>query len=230
MSDKNIVILISGNGSNLQAIIDSIEESYFTANIAAVISNRANAYGLTRARRQSIPTHIIDHTSYDDRIHFDNDLRAQIDQYQPDLVVLAGFLRILSSKFVEHYQNKMLNIHPSLLPKYPGLNTHQRAIDAGDSRHGTTVHFVTSDLDSGPLIIQASIELTNNQRTIDKPALQLANQILEQEHVIYPLAIKWFIEDRLKLSQNGAVLDGKLLNTPIQLQAVTDKLRNTRVN
>jgi len=227
MADKKIVVLISGNGSNLQAIMDSIEESYFKAKISAVISNRPDAYGLIRAQRQSIPTHIIDHTAYDDRNHFDTALRKQLDQYQPDLIILAGFLRILTPSFVEHYQNKMLNIHPSLLPKYPGLDTHQRAIDSGDTQHGTTVHFVTSDLDSGPLIIQACIELTNRQRALNKPALRLADQILEQEHIIYPLAIKWFVEDRLELSQNGVTLDGKLLSSPVQLQAVTDKLRDT---
>ncbi len=220
MSDKKIVILISGNGSNLQAIIDSVADSYIQASIAAVISNRANAYGLIRAQHHKIPTHIIEHTQYTERIQFDKALQNCIDQYQPDLLILAGFLRILSADFVQHFHAKILNIHPSLLPKYPGLNTHQRALDAGDTTHGTTVHFVTPDLDSGPLIIQASKEITSAHQASDHPALQLANDILEQEHIIYPLAIKWFIEDRLKLSQNGAELDGELLRAPKQLQTI----------
>ncbi|VAW77664.1 Phosphoribosylglycinamide formyltransferase [hydrothermal vent metagenome] len=220
MSDKKLVILISGNGSNLQAIIDSVTESYIQADIAAVISNRGDAYGLIRAQLNDIPTHTIEHTQYTKRTEFDKALQICIDQYQPDLLILAGFLRILSADFVQHYHAKILNIHPSLLPKYPGLNTHQQALDAGDTSHGTTVHFVTPELDSGPLVIQASQEITSAHRASNEPALQLASEILEQEHIIYPLAIKWFIEDRLKLSQNGAELDGELLRVPKQLQTI----------
>jgi len=229
MKNKKIVVLISGNGSNLQALIDATEDSYINATISAVISNRAGAYGLERARRGNIPTHIIEHTNFNDRCQFDLALQECIDQYQPDLVVLAGFLRILSTDFVEHYHSRMLNIHPSLLPKYPGLNTHQRAIEAGDTQHGTTVHFVTPELDSGPLIIQASREIKNNKLPIEEATQQLAHQILEQEHIIYPLAVKWFIEDRLNLGQNGVELDGELLKAPVQLETVSEKLPTKKI-
>ena len=224
MADKSIVVLISGNGSNLQAIIDAVEDAYINAHISAVISNQPDAYGLIRAQQHNIPAHVINHADYTDRTLFDQALRHCIDQYDPALIVLAGFLRILTPEFVEHYKGRMLNIHPSLLPAYPGLNTHRRAIEAGDTQHGSTVHFVTADLDSGPLIIQARLDVPDTLLSADEAAQQLAIRILEKEHIIYPLAIKWFIEDRLKLSQNGVELDGKLLDKPVLLQNVKEHL------
>ncbi|MEL7400992.1 MAG: phosphoribosylglycinamide formyltransferase, partial [Pseudomonadota bacterium] len=148
----NIVVLISGSGSNLQAILDACEAGEIPGRIAAVISNRPNAYGLQRARLAGVAAHVIDHTEFESREAFDQQLQQCIDEYQPSLVVLAGFMRILTEGFTQHFLGRMINIHPSLLPKYPGLNTHQRAIDAGDAEHGATVHFVTPVLDDGPNI------------------------------------------------------------------------------
>ena len=177
--DPVIVVLISGSGSNLQALIDAIAKGEINGNIKAVISNKADVLGLERAKIANIDTHIVDHKKYDNRDVFDGELIRQIEQYQPDLVVLAGFMRILTENFVRRYEGRMLNIHPSLLPKYPGLNTHQRALDAGDAEHGVTVHFVTTELDSGPNIIQAKVP-TLKQDTADT----LAKRIQQQEHVI----------------------------------------------
>lgn len=201
-----LVVLISGNGSNLQAIIDSIEAGQCPAVIKAVISNKADAYGLERAKQVGIATHVVVHQQYPDRQAFDHALMAVIDEYQPDLVVLAGFMRILSSDFVNHYLGRLLNIHPSLLPKYPGLNTHQKALQAGDTEHGCSVHFVTPKLDGGPVIIQAATSINTNT-----PLDSLIVQVHQLEHKIYPLAIRWFAEQRVKLAQHSAWLDGKPL-------------------
>ncbi|MDN6632935.1 MAG: phosphoribosylglycinamide formyltransferase, partial [Enterobacterales bacterium] len=154
---KNIVVLISGNGSNLQALIDACNDGRIRGRISAVFSNKANAYGLERAAQDGIPAHCLDPKSYADRDAFDLALMQEIDGYQPDLVVLAGYMRILSPRFVQHYQGRMLNIHPSLLPKYPGLHTHQQALNNGDEEHGTSVHFVTDELDGGPVVLQAKV-------------------------------------------------------------------------
>ncbi|MFA7553389.1 MAG: phosphoribosylglycinamide formyltransferase [Spongiibacteraceae bacterium] len=201
-----LVILISGGGSNLQSFIDSVNAETLNATIAAVISNKPNAKGLERATAAGIPTQAIDHTAFASREAFDAELMQQIDQYQPDLVILAGFMRILTPQFVQHFQGRLLNIHPSLLPKYPGLHTHQRAIDAGDHFAGATVHFVTEELDGGPAIIQASVTIEAND-TADT----LAQRILLQEHRIYPLAAQWFAEGRLQLVNNTATLDQQAL-------------------
>ncbi|MGR6816303.1 phosphoribosylglycinamide formyltransferase [Acinetobacter baumannii] len=157
---KNIVVLISGNGSNLQAIIDACRANKIAGQVVAVFSNKAQAYGLERARQADIPADFIDPADYPDREAYDKALITQIDGYQPDIVVLAGFMRILSPLFVNHYQHKLLNIHPSLLPKYPGLHTHKQVIENKDAFHGTTVHFVTEELDGGPMIIQARIPVS----------------------------------------------------------------------
>ncbi len=194
-----IVVLISGSGSNLQAIIDNIASKEIDANIAAVISNRPGVKGLERAEQAGIATHVLDHKEYESRETFDVAMMRQIDDHQPDLIVLAGFMRILTSDFVRHYEGRMLNIHPSLLPKYRGLHTHQRALDAGDSEHGVTVHFVTEELDGGPLILQAIVPVCDGDSADD-----LAERVLKQEHIIYPMAIKWFSEGRLSF-QNGQV-------------------------
>ena len=204
--DPVIVVLISGSGSNLQALIDAVAKEEITGSIKAVISNKADVLGLERAQKAGIDTHVVDHKKYDNRDVFDGDLIRQIEQYQPDLIVLAGFMRILTESFVRRYEGRMLNIHPSLLPKYPGLNTHQRALDAGDSEHGVTVHFVTAELDSGPNIIQAKVP-TLKQDTAET----LAKRIQQQEHIIYPIAVKWFVDGRLTMDTSHALLDQKAL-------------------
>lgn len=205
---KNIVVLISGSGSNLQAIIDICESGKIQAKVTAVFSNKSDAYGLERAKTHGIPTHALSVQDYlggegkPDRQAFDTELMTQIDTYQPDLIILAGYMRILSPNFVQHYLGKMLNIHPSLLPKYSGLHTHQRAIDADDTEHGTSVHFVTEELDGGPVILQAKVPVFK-----DDTADDLAQRVLVQEHHIYPLVTKWFIEGRLSMKDGQAYLD-----------------------
>ncbi len=181
-----LVILISGSGSNLQAIIDAIARKKLDAQIAAVISNNKAAYGLQRARAADIPTHVIEHQQFPDRESFDQQLMQTIDQYQPDLVVLAGFMRILSSDFVAHYDQKMINIHPSLLPRYKGLHTHRRVLEAGEKEHGLTIHYVTADLDSGPILRQVKVPVLD-----DDDESTLAARVLEQEHIAYPEVIQW---------------------------------------
>lgn len=188
-----LVVLISGNGSNLQAIIDDITNNNLPAKIVAVISNKADAYGLERAKIAGIEQRVLPHQDYDTRENFDIALKNLIDSFQPDLIILAGFMRILSNEFVEHFSQKMMNIHPSLLPKYKGLNTHQRAIDAGDKEHGCSVHFVTPELDDGPVILQAKVEVKNTDT-----AETLAVRVHEQEHIIYPEAIRLFAEEKIK--------------------------------
>ncbi len=184
-SPIKLVVLISGNGSNLQAIIDEIESGQLNATIECVISNRPNAPGLQRAAKANIKTQIVDHQDYNSREAFDQALMETIDQIKPELIVLAGFMRILSDPFVKHYIGRMINIHPSLLPKYQGLNTHQRVLDAGESEHGATVHYVIPELDSGPIILQARIPVHS-----DDDATKLAARVHELEHKIYPESIR----------------------------------------
>lgn len=202
----DVVVLLSGTGSNLQALIDSDDVKASPANIRAVISNRADAYGLQRAKDAGIDTRVLDHKAFEGREAFDAALIKVIDEFKPKLVVLAGFMRILSAEFVRHYQGRLLNIHPSLLPKYKGLHTHQRALEAGDGEHGCSVHFVTEELDGGPLVVQAVIPVESD----DSPH-SLAQRVHAQEHRIYPLAVRWFAEGRLSLDEQGALLDGQLL-------------------
>ncbi|ERI54303.1 hypothetical protein N878_11995 [Pseudomonas sp. EGD-AK9] len=202
----NVVVLISGSGSNLQALIDSSADDGNPARIAAVISNRADAYGLQRAQAAGIATTVLDHKQFDGREAFDAALIQAIDAHQPDLVVLAGFMRILTPGFVQHYAGRLLNIHPSLLPKHKGLHTHQRALEAGDAEHGCSVHFVTEELDGGPLVVQAVLPVA-----ADDTADSLAQRVHRQEHQIYPLAVRWFAEGRLRLGAQGAMLDGQPL-------------------
>jgi phosphoribosylglycinamide formyltransferase-1 len=194
VSPIRLVVLISGNGSNLQAIIDNIAHKGLPAQIVAVISNKAEAFGLERAKKAGIEQHVLSPKEYADREQYDHALKELIDEYQPDLIILAGFMRILSNDFVNHYLHKMMNIHPSLLPKYKGLNTHQRAIDAGDKEHGCSVHFVTPELDDGPVILQATVIVKNNDT-----AETLAKRVHEQEHRIYPEAIRMFAENKLNI-------------------------------
>lgn len=203
---KKIVVLVSGQGSNLQALIDACQQGRIAANIVAVFSNQAQAYGLQRAEAAGIATHALDAKTFADREAFDAALAAAIDQYQPDLVVLAGYMRILSNAFVQHYAGRMLNIHPSLLPKYPGLHTHRQAIDHGDSEHGTSVHFVTEQLDGGPVILQAKVPIFP-----DDEEDEVIERVQTQEHRIYPLVVNWFVSGRLTMSDNAAWLDGERL-------------------
>ncbi|MGY5840389.1 phosphoribosylglycinamide formyltransferase [Vibrio chemaguriensis] len=200
---KNIVVLISGNGSNLQAILEACEDSMPNARVAAVFSNKADAFGLERAKNFDVDGHFADPKAFDSRESFDAELMSQIDEYQPDVIILAGYMRILSSEFVSHYMGKMINIHPSLLPKYPGLHTHQRAIDAGDKEHGTSVHFVTEELDGGPVILQAKVPVFE-----DDNASVLAARVQAQEHRIYPMVAKWLVDERLIMKDGKAYLDG----------------------
>ncbi|MWV17863.1 phosphoribosylglycinamide formyltransferase [Pseudomonas sp. L-22-4S-12] len=206
MADCNVVVLISGSGSNLQALIDSIAEDGNPARICAVISNRADAYGLERAKQAGIDTRVLDHKQFDGREAFDAALVECIDGFAPQLVILAGFMRILTPAFVSHYSGRLLNIHPSLLPKYKGLHTHQRALEAGDHEHGCSVHFVTEELDGGPLVVQAIVPVQSD----DTPD-SLAQRVHAEEHRIYPLAMRWFAEGRLRLGGTGAELDGQAL-------------------
>ena len=205
--EKSIVVLVSGNGSNLQAIVDQISQQKINAKVVAVFANKKDAYGLTRAKNANIPSVFINHKEFNSREDYDAEMMHCIDQYSPDLIVLAGFMRILTPSFVEHYQGKMLNIHPSLLPKYKGLDTHQRAINAGDNEHGASVHFVTAELDGGPVVLQSKVPIFAEQ-----DAQELANRVQQQERQMYPLVISWFCAGRLKMINNHAELDGKILD------------------
>jgi phosphoribosylglycinamide formyltransferase 1 len=196
---KNIVILISGRGSNMEALVHAAKTEQWPARIAAVISNKADAKGLEFAASHGIPTAVVANKDFASRAEFDAALQETIDRFAPDLVVLAGFMRILTPAFVEHYDGRLLNIHPSLLPKFPGLHTHQQALDAGELVHGATVHFVTAELDHGPVVAQASVDVLPGD-TADT----LAARVLVQEHQLYPRAIRLFIEDRLSID-NGIV-------------------------
>ncbi|WGZ93287.1 MAG: phosphoribosylglycinamide formyltransferase [Candidatus Thiothrix putei] len=207
----NLVVLISGSGSNLQALIKAIHTGRLAARITAVISNRADAYGLQRAAEADIPTAVLSHQDFASREAFDQALQQRIDAYQPDLVVLAGFMRILTPGFVRHYEGRMLNIHPSLLPLYKGIHTHRRVLEDGGHEHGVSVHFVTPELDGGPVIMQAKVPVLPSDTEAS-----LAQRIQTQEHVIYPQVVKWFVEGRLKLADNQATLDGNALTRPIQ--------------
>ncbi|MFT6348932.1 MAG: phosphoribosylglycinamide formyltransferase-1 [Psychromonas sp.] len=209
LATKKIVVLLSGNGSNLQNIIDKLHNTELNnehIEIVAVLSNKADAYGLQRAQVAGIIHKAIISKGISSREQYDALLSQEIDQYQPDLIVMAGFMRILSAQFIDKYLGRMLNIHPSLLPKYQGINTHQRAIDAGDSEHGVSVHFVTEELDSGATVLQAQVPIFS-----EDSVEQLAERVLTQEHLIYPLAIQWFLSGRLSMLNNHALLDGLIL-------------------
>jgi phosphoribosylglycinamide formyltransferase-1 len=197
---KNIVILISGRGSNMEAIVRALEAEKWSARIAAVVSNKPDAPGLAFAQARGIPTAVVPNKKFATRAEFDAALQEVVDSFSPDLVVLAGFMRILTAPFVEHYAGHMLNIHPSLLPLFPGLATHQQALDAGVAEHGATVHFVTAELDHGPVIAQARIKVLPG----DTPET-LAARLLLEEHKLYPRAVRLFVEDRLSI-ENGDVL------------------------
>lgn len=205
-ASKRLVILVSGGGSNLQSLINGCLNGDINATVSAVISNNPDAGGLERAAKASIPNVAIDHRAFESREAFDLALSELIDSFSPDLVILAGFMRILTPGFVDHFLGRMMNIHPSLLPAYPGLHTHKRAIEAGDKKAGATVHFVTPELDGGPSIVQAqvAIESSDDEAT-------LASKVLAFEHKIYPEAVKWFCDDRLIMDNDGVKLDNQAI-------------------
>jgi len=206
MPSLRIVVLISGSGSNLQAIMDACENKQIDGEVVSVISNKADAYGITRAKNAGIETCVLSHKEFASREDYDAQLAQLIDSFNPGLVVLAGFMRILTPYLVQKFKGKMLNIHPSLLPKYQGLNTHQRAIDAKDDVHGVSVHFVTEELDGGPVVVQAKVPILANDT-----AELLSKRVHKQEHIIYPLAVKWFSEQRLTMEADYAVFDNQPL-------------------
>lgn len=205
-TDYRIVVLLSGSGTTLQSIIDA----ELPATLSAVISNKPNVQGLVRAQEANIPTHVLDHSTYSSREAFDQELKKLIDNYQPDLVVLAGFMRILSDDFVHHYYGKLINIHPSLLPKYKGTQTHQRAMDDGEPLHGSSVHFVNTELDSGPILLQARLPVLPSDTV---KSLELRVKV--KEHLIYPTAISWLAEGRIKLNDDQIYMDGKKMRGPV---------------
>ncbi len=205
-SMKRILVLISGSGSNLQTILDGCACGKIAGQVVGVISNKADAYGLVRAREAGVATAILAQQQFASRAEYDAALLALMADYQPDLVVLAGFMRILSADLVRHFAGRMINIHPSLLPKYQGLHTHQRAIEAGDDEHGASVHFVTEELDGGPVILQARVPIFEGDS-----ADEVAARVQVQEHSIYPLVVQWFCEGRLQMREGSAFLDGKQL-------------------
>lgn len=199
---KNIVILISGRGSNMEAVVRAAQAEQWPARIAAVISNRADAQGLVFAAEQGIATAVVANKDYASREAFDAALQEVIDGFAPDLVVLAGFMRILTAPFVEHYAGRMLNIHPSLLPLFPGMATHRQALEAGVSEHGATVHFVTAELDHGPAVASSVVPVLPGD-TEDS----LSARVLVQEHLLYPRAIRLFIDDKLSIEHGQVRVD-----------------------
>ncbi|AWB57479.1 MULTISPECIES: phosphoribosylglycinamide formyltransferase [unclassified Colwellia] len=203
---SRIVVLISGGGTNLQAIIDASKHDNYSGDIVAVVSNKADVYGLTRAQDADIPTSVLSHKDFDSREDYDSALITEINHYQPDLIVLAGFMRILTPKFVQKFQGRLINIHPSLLPKYQGLHTHQRAIDAGDKEHGVSVHYVTEELDGGPVILQAKVPVFPEDTADD-----LAQRVHQQEHRIYPMVVNWCCTKRVTMVEEQALFDGVIL-------------------
>lgn len=205
------VVLISGGGSNLQAFIDHIANGKLDVEISLVISNVASAYGLERAEKAGIQHDCIDHKAFASRDDFDRALMTRIDQAQPDIVILAGFMRILTADFVNHYANRLVNIHPSLLPKFTGVNTHQRAIDAGEQWHGASIHFVIPELDAGPVILQGRLAINS-----DDTAESLQQRIHKIEHKLYPLAIQWFAQGRLSVQNDKVLLDGEIAEQQLQ--------------
>ncbi|HEX7030564.1 MAG TPA: phosphoribosylglycinamide formyltransferase [Gammaproteobacteria bacterium] len=204
-----VVVLISGHGSNLQALIDA-SQAGDPVDIRAVVSDRADAYGLERARRAGIAAITVLREDFGDREHYERALLESIDRHAPGLVVLAGFMRVLSAAFVRHYRGRMLNIHPSLLPKHRGLHTHRRALEASDAAHGASVHFVTEELDGGPVIVQAEFPVLDGD---DEQSL--AAKVQKLEHVIYPQAVRLFAAGRLRMHDAHAELDGKPLSAPL---------------
>ena len=214
-----ILILASGAGTNLQALIDASQERDFPGRIIAVGCNRPNAFALERAAQANIDHFTVDHTRCGSREEFDGLLMAEIRRRNPDLILLAGFMRILTTDFVRALRGTLLNVHPSLLPKYTGLNTHQRALDAGDKLHGTSIHFVTEELDGGPVVAQAQVQIAKGD-TADT----LAEKVQAKEHLLYPIVVRWFCEGRIQLGTDYVIFDGQPLNQPLVLPDGPDTL------
>ena len=207
------VVLVSGSGSNLQALLDAAADD-LPLEVRAVISNRPDAYGLERAARAYIPTRVLDHTRFPDRASFEAALAELIDGFEPELVLLAGFMRILEPGFVARYSGRMVNIHPALLPAYPGLHTYRRCLEAGDAEHGASIHFVTAEVDGGPVFMQVRVPVAAD----DDPDT-LAARVLAQEHRLYPTAVRLLCEGRVRLQEGQVQLDGRPLAQPLQLEA-----------
>ncbi|MBM3359113.1 MAG: phosphoribosylglycinamide formyltransferase [Betaproteobacteria bacterium] len=214
MADKTLVILISGRGSNMEAILDA----KLPARVAAVVSNSPDAPGLAIAARRGIPTAVVDHRRHGDRAAFDAALAAEIEKHAPDLVALAGFMRILGPEFVARYAGRLMNIHPSLLPSFPGLHTHRRALEAGVRIHGCTVHFVNPGLDDGPIIVQAAVPVFPGDTEE-----ALAARVLREEHRVYPQAVRWFCEGRMRLAAGKVVIDAARPREQVLLSPAVEK-------
>lgn len=208
----NLVVLVSGSGSNLQAIIDAIAQGHLKARIQGVLANRSDAYALTRAVNHQLSTAVINHKDFPDREQFDRAMIQQIDAWQADIVVLAGFMRILTPTFVAHYEGRLLNIHPSLLPKYKGLHTHQRALEAGDTTHGCSIHFVTAELDGGPVIAQAVVPILAHDNEAS-----LTERVHKAEHQLYPEVLTWLADHRLQWHEGKMLFDHAPLLQPVKL-------------
>ena len=211
-----IVILISGRGSNLKALIDAIEKGFIQGQISAVISSNEQAEGLQFAKNAGIPSFVLAPNQYNSRDRYDQALSEIIDQYTPDLIALAGFMRILSDEFVLRYSGRLINIHPSRLPKHRGLHTHKKVLQDKDQEHGASVHFVTPELDGGPVILQSSLPVT-----AEHTEQTLAADVLEQEHIIYPRVVRWFCEHRLDLQDTQVFVDGEPLTAPLQFDELS---------
>lgn len=207
-----ILVLASGSGTNFQAIVDASRERDFPGQVVAVGCNQPQAFVLERAAQANVETFVVNHKDFGSRDEFDAALMAHILRYNPDLIILAGFMRILTTDFVRAFRGKLLNIHPSLLPRYTGLNTHQRALDAGDSTHGTSVHFVTEELDGGPVIAQAEVSVAP-----DDTRDTLAEKVQQKEHLLYPIVVRWFCEGRIQLGREQVLFDGQTLDSPMRL-------------
>lgn len=207
-----ILVLASGSGTNFQALIDASRERDFPGQIVALGCNNPKAFALERAGLANIETFVVDHKKFGTREEFDAALLAHILRYNPDLIVLAGFMRILTTDFVRAFRGKLVNIHPSLLPKYTGLNTHQRALEAGDRTHGVSIHFVTEELDGGPVIAQAEVSVAEGDT-----GETLAEKVQQKEHLLYPIVIRWFCEGRIQLGQNQVLFDGQIMEAPMRL-------------
>ena len=208
----SIVVLASGSGTNLQALIDASRERNFPGEIIGVGCNKPDAFALERAAQANIPTFVVNHKNHGSREEFDGALMAELRRYNPDLIVLAGFMRILTADFVRAFRGKMLNIHPSLLPAYTGLNTHQRVLEAGDKVHGVSIHFVTEELDGGPVIAQAEVPVHD-----DDTETSLAERVQQQEHILYPIVVSWFCQGRIQLGSDHVLFDGEPLAEPMKL-------------
>ncbi len=219
MKKASLVVLISGTGSNLQAIIKAINEQTINAEIKAVICNKISAKGLEHAERENITTHVIEHNRYPSREDFDQAMIEVIQPLKPDLVILAGFMRILSKHFIKQFKDRLINIHPSLLPKYKGLHTHRQALENNDENHGASVHYVSDELDGGPVVIQVVVPVLENDN-IDT----LAQRVLKEEHKIYPAAIKLHCENKITFNKNQILVDGKAIPTPMLWENNTLKI------